>query len=446
MSLPKGTLKQRVMRAGGWTAAGYGANQLIRFGSNLLMTRLLFPEAFGLMAIVQAVITGVTLLSDLGIGQSIVRHARGTEPSYMNTAWTIQILKGVLISLAICAVAFPVAAAYGQPLLGPLLLVAALAALIGGFNSTKIALASRNVDAMRVTAIDVGSLTLGILSSLAFALHDPSPWALVWGNVIGALAKMLASHYVLKGPLNRLAWDKEVAHSIFSFGAWVLLSSALTFLTGEGNRLILAALLDVRLLGLLGLAGTINLVLWQAVRQVSARVLFPAYAEVVRTDPKRLSGVVERARWMQVAPGWMLALVFALSGPQIIRFLYDPRYADAGIILQFQALSLMVTMLIGSYAGVLWAIDKMRLSTAMLAVQIVVQVAGMFVGAWLFGKGGVIIGFAAAAWLLYPVHAIVYWRLGLWHWRIDVPVVVASLLATTWVAATADWNAIRAWG
>lgn len=446
MSLPKGTLKQRVMRAGGWTAAGYGANQLIRFASNLLMTRLLFPEAFGLMAIVQAVITGVTLLSDLGIGQSIVRHARGTEPSYMNTAWTIQILKGIVISLAICAVAFPVAAAYGQPLLGPLLLVAALAGLIGGFNSTKIALASRNVDAMRVTVIDVGSLTLGILSSLALALHDPSPWALVWGNVIGAFAKMVASHFVLKGPLNRLAWDTTVAKSIFSFGAWVLLSSALTFLTGEGNRLILAALLDVRLLGLLGLAGTINLVLWQAVRQVSARVLFPAYAEVVRTDRKRLTQVVERARWMQIAPGWILAAAFAAAGPHIIRFLYDPRYADAGIILQVQALSLMVTMLMGSYGGVLWAIDKMRLSTVMLAVQIVVQIGGMLAGAWLYGKGGVIIGFAAAAWLLYPVHVVVYRRLGLWHPRIDIPVVAASLAMTLYVALTADWNTLRAWG
>lgn len=446
MSAPARSLKQRVMRAGGWTAAGYGINQLLRFASNLLMTRLLFPEAFGLMAIVQAVITGVTLLSDLGIGQSIVRHARGMEPTYMNTAWTIQVFKGALIALAIGVASFPVAAAYGQPQLGELLPVAALAALIGGFNSTKIALASRNVDAMRVTVVDVGSLAVGILASLGLALYDPSPRALVWGNVVGALAKMVASHFVLDGPLNRFAWDKQVASSIFSFGAWVLLSSGLTFLTGEGNRLILAALLDVRLLGLLGLAGTINLVMWQAVRQVSMRVLFPAYAEVFRTDPKRLTSVVERARWMQIAPAWLAAALFALAGPPIIRFLYDARYAEAGIILQIQALSLMVGMLMGSYGGVLWAMDKMRLSTAMLFVQIVAQVGGMLAGGWLAGKGGVIVGFAAGAWLLYPVHVVVYRRLGLWHPRVDIPVVLLSAVVTGIVAVTAEWHIVRSWG
>src|SRR5664280_1625218 len=91
MSVLSGSLRLRVMRSGGITAVGYAANQLLRFGGNLVLTRLLFPEAFGVMAIMQAVVLGVTMLSDVGITQSIVLHQRGAEPGFVNTAWTIQI-------------------------------------------------------------------------------------------------------------------------------------------------------------------------------------------------------------------------------------------------------------------------------------------------------------------------------------------------------------------
>jgi O-antigen/teichoic acid export membrane protein len=439
------SLRERVLKAGSVTMAGYAFGQLLRFGSNLILTRLLFPEAFGIVAIMQAVVLGVTMLSDVGISQSIVRSKRGGEADFVNTAWTVQICKGLLMATALFLLRWPISAAYNQPLLADMMLVAALASVIGGFNSTKVALADRNVDAIRVTLIETGSLAVGICAMIVLAWLDPTPWALVWGNLVGTVVRMLAGHLVLKGPTNRLAWDKSVARGIFSFGGWVLLSSALTFLSGEGNRLILGALLDVRLLGLLGLSSTLNLVVWQAVRQMSSRVLFPAYSEVLRSDPKRLNAVVQKARLVQIAPAWTVSLVLALLGPQIIRLLYDPRYADAGIILQVQATSLMVTMLIGSYAGVLWAMGKVRLSTAMLAVQIGLQVCGMLIGHWFHGKPGVIIGFAGAVWVLYPIHAIVYGRLGLWQPRIDIPVLLASASTAVAVALTADWDVLRGW-
>ena len=60
----------------------------------------MFPEAFGLMAIVQAVITGCALLSDVGIDQSIIRHERGHVPAFVNTAWTLEVMRGFAIRIA----------------------------------------------------------------------------------------------------------------------------------------------------------------------------------------------------------------------------------------------------------------------------------------------------------------------------------------------------------
>lgn len=73
------------------------AQQLIRLGSNLILTRLLFPEAFGLMALVQTFMTGLAMFSDIGIGPSIIQNRRGEDPDFLNTAWTIQIGRGVML-------------------------------------------------------------------------------------------------------------------------------------------------------------------------------------------------------------------------------------------------------------------------------------------------------------------------------------------------------------
>ena len=286
---PVRSLRERVFKSGGVTTIGYAISQLLRFASNLILTRLLFPEAFGIVAIIQSVVIGVTLLSDVGVSQSIVRHASGAHPDFINTAWSIQIVKGLVMALALWLVSGPVAAAYGQPVLAELMLVAALAAFVGGFNSTKLALADRNMDAVRVTLIDMGTLLVGIVATIILAWMHPSPWALIWGNLISATARMAATHALLNGPRNRLVWDAEAARSIFSFGGLVMLSSTLTFFAGEGNRLISGVLLDVKLLALLGIAATLNMVIWQAVQQMTGRVLFPAYAEVLRTDPGRFS-------------------------------------------------------------------------------------------------------------------------------------------------------------
>jgi O-antigen/teichoic acid export membrane protein len=90
-------LKQRALRAGRWTLVGFAATQSVRLVSTLVMTRLLVPSMFGVMAIAVMVNVIASLLTDLGIRQNIVQSRRGTDPMFLNTAWTVQIVRGFVI-------------------------------------------------------------------------------------------------------------------------------------------------------------------------------------------------------------------------------------------------------------------------------------------------------------------------------------------------------------
>ncbi len=49
------------------TLGGVGGQQFLRLASNLILTRLMFPEAFGLMALIQTFMVGLQMFSDIGI-------------------------------------------------------------------------------------------------------------------------------------------------------------------------------------------------------------------------------------------------------------------------------------------------------------------------------------------------------------------------------------------
>lgn len=425
------SLRQRVLRSGSWTLSGYAANQALRLGGNLILTRLLFPEAFGLMAIVQALIIGITMITDIGIGPSIVQKAGGNDPDFVNTAWTVQLIRGVLMWIALCILAWPVAVLYEQPVLASMLPVVGLASVISGFNSTKLFTAQRNLEAARVTQIDVGSYALGLLCTVYLAWLMQSVWALVWGGLVTSCLKAVASHLLLHGIRNRFAWDRDALDQLMGFGRWILLSSTLTFLSMEGVRLLIGAMLDMRQLAFYTLASTMSLLLWQATQHLATNVLFPVYSEIHRTKPANLINVLYKTRLTIIIPSWCLAVLFVFYGIEIMETLYDPRYHDSGVMLEVLAAGTFAGCIWGSYAGVLLGTGKVAMHTMMTAIQIVCQISGMLVGYHYGQATGLIAGVAAANWMMYPVSAIVMLRNGIWMPKLDFPFLAASILVVS---------------
>lgn len=422
------TLRQRVLHSGSWTLVGYGVNQALRLGGNLILTRLLFPEAFGMMAVVSVAIFGVTMFVDMGIAQSIVQNERGNDPVFVNTAWTIQIILGILIFAGLSALALPMAKFYDLPQLVAMLPVVGLGAIVNGFNSTKLYTAQRNLEAKRVTLIEIGTYATGLVFTIYLAWLLQSVWSLVWGQVISAILKMSATHIFLHGIKNRFTWEKDAVKHLIRFGRWIMWSSVLTFLSVEGGRLLVSALLDMRELALFTLASTMNLMFWQAIQQLSGKVFFPAYAEIYRDNPKKLFSVLFKARLMITLPSWCISVFFVFFGSELMAHLYDIRYHGSGAMLELLAAGSLVGCVWGSYSGVLLAMGKVATMTGLTAVQIACQIGGMILGYHYWDGMGIVLGVAASNWLMYCLQAVVMDRIGLLQPKLDFIFILASVL------------------
>ena len=431
-------LRVRALKASGWGMAWFAGSQLLRLGGNLIMTRLLVPEAFGVMAIGWTVMTGLALVTDTGTRQCIVQSRRGDDPAFLHTAWAIQIGRGALIALAALAAAaalelarrfglLPAASAWAHPDLPPVLAAISLSALMTGFESTRLSAAYRHLALARVTAIDLGCQALGLAAMVAWALVRPDVWALVVGVVVVGPARIAASHLALPGHADRWRWDAAAAREILQFGKWIVLSSLLGFLVMNGDRLVLGALVDAATLGQFALAALIVGSVQQFINAAVGHIALPTLSEIRRSSPARLGEVFYRMR-MPLDVG-VLALVGVLfaAGSRLTGILYDERYQLAGPMLEILSLSLFAARY-ELAAQCYLALGRSQLVFPAAAARLLPLFVFTPLAFHLWGLMPAIAVIAAAPLFSVPVHWVLMRRLGLLDARREL-IVLPSLFA-----------------
>lgn len=424
-----GSLRSRMIRGSLWTVGGHGTSQVLRLGSNLIMTRLLFPEAFGIMALVNVVLQGLQMFSDVGIGPSIIQNKRGEDPAFLNTAWTIQVFRGIALWVVCCALAYPVSLFYENPLLGQLLPVAGLMAVVSGFNSPALFLANRKLELGRLTALDLATQGVSICVMVAWALIWPSVWALLAGGLVGGAAKMLGTHAWLVGPRCRLRWDRDAAKALVRFGRWIFLSTMFGFIVNSVDRVVLGKFMTSSQLGLYAIAFVLAQTVNSVAGSVNERVLFPAYASVHRRHPERLRSRIRSSRVYVLSAVLPLAWGLILFGPSIIRLLYDVRYANAGWMLQFLGIHVALRTTLGPISHSMLVFGDSRRLFLLTVSRSVLLLMAMCIGGALAGTPGILGGYALASLLNYPFTAAAARRHDVWLPVIDGVAVAGTLAA-----------------
>ncbi len=332
-------LGARATRSSAYTMGGYMAAQVIRLGANLILTRLLFPEAFGLMALVMLFLQGLQMFSDMGVGPSIMQNKRGDEPEFLNTAWTIQVIRGALLWLATILLAAPVANFYGEPQLAELLPVAGLALFIAGFNSTRIETAFRHMNIGRLTLIDLTAQILGAVAMVAFAVAFRSVWALLVASLVVAVVKMALSHLLLPGQPNRLRWEWAAGSDLIHFGKWIFLSTICGFIFTQGDRLILGKFLSLSLLGIYNIGHFLASFPFILGSTIVAKIMIPLYRDKHPSASPENFRKIRLVRMLLTGVILSMAGLMALIGVALTEFLYDPRFHPSGAVLVLVAIS-----------------------------------------------------------------------------------------------------------
>ena len=347
----RGKTSGRAARASLWSMGELGTSYALRLGSNLVMTRILLPEAFGLMAMVTTVHMALSLLSDLGIGQSIIRSPRGEEPHYLRVAWTIQVVRSTAIASMVLVVAAllwflaPILATpgtvYADPDLPALIAASSIVLVLSGMESTAQYIAQRQMKLKWVTILNISGQVVSMIGMVAIAQIEASVWSLLWGMIIGAVFRTVMSHIIFSSPSMALAWDRAIADDFWQFGKWIIASSLTSFFAAPADKVFLGAMLDKEHFGFYVIASIWVQSAVMVTHRITGQIGLPLFSDVGRERPHDLLRVYQRfTRLIGLVAITAFAALF-LGGSALINLLYPDSYAQAASFIPFLALALL---------------------------------------------------------------------------------------------------------
>lgn len=416
-------LRRRAVGGSFWTMAGFGASNVLRLIGNIVLARLLFPEAFGLMAIVHVFIQGLWLFTDVGIGPAIVQSSRGDDPKFLDTAWTIQLCRGVVLCLVSFVIAWPVSRLYASndPMAVELLWylpATGLTAIMDGAIATRLHVYGRHLRIRQLTLLDLATQVTSLTVMIVFAVIYPSVWALVAGSFAKCGLRLVVSHTLLEGERNRLRWDPEAARALFQFGKWVFVSTMLTFLATQADRLIFGGLVSWDLLGVYGIAVALAWMPVGALLQIGAKVVFPALSRL-RDHEEALLREAARVRVPLLIGGGALVSAMLPAAPALIDLLYDDRYTAAGWIVQLLLFGAWFQVLEAPNTALLLARGETRAVAIGNATKLLGLLVLLHVGFWLANFPGALAGLALADAGRYVATSVLVRRRGLRFLSLD---------------------------
>jgi O-antigen/teichoic acid export membrane protein len=342
-----------LLRGAIWTLGGFGAGQIIRLGTNIILARILAPQLFGLMLIVSTVRFGIELMSDIGIGQNIIYSPNAYEPDFYNTAWSLQLIRSVGLFLLILVVASPLAQFYDSPILSSLLPVTGIMTLLGGLTSVSPQILQKRLQFGKLNAFQ---LLITIISSALYILVvyiSPTIWAMVFGNILGSAATAIGSYFLLPEIKQRFRITKRFVNEIIQFGKWIALSSIVYFLSMNIDRLYFAKVVPLELLGVYGIARSISELLSLMAVRLGNGVVFPFVASHSNTPRPGLRRDVAPIRGKFLLLAAVGCSLFVAAADLAIRILYDQRYQAAGWMLPI--------LVLGSWFSIMASLNESTL-------------------------------------------------------------------------------------
>ena len=410
--------KKKIFVAGFWVILIFGLSQLIRLGSNLIVTRLLEPEMFGVMAVVYVVIFGIGMFTDLGLWAFVVRHKNHDDPHLLNAVWTIQLLRGWLVFLAILGAVIILVVGnqylpeyfhgiYSDSRLPILILIAAVGSVIGGCRSMASPVMHRKLEVGKLELIELTSQIIGTFVMVMWVWLHPSIWALLSAGLISVTISTFLS-YSLFPFRHKLVWDKAIVREVFHFSKWIVIASALTYLFSQGDKLFFAAKIDAADLGVYSIAFMLVAMLTTVTQTLAEKIVFPVFSSQVHGDRQLLKDKYYKVRLYLDFPIFLVAGLLIALGPLIVSTLYDARYSNAGWILQILIFSVIGNTLSLVSMECLSALSITKVRMWVMMIRTISLFIGLPLFFNLFGFYGAVWVVALNVWISLP---LIYWTL-----------------------------------
>jgi len=395
------SLSQRVARGGMWVFAlrllekGLGLIRLV------ILARLLAPHDFGLFGIALLAMSTLETFSQTGFQTALVQK-KGNIADYLDTAWTVSVIRGFILFILVLLAAPYVALFFNTPKASLIIQVIGVSMFLRGLTNIGIVYFQKELEFNRQFIYRLSTTLVEFVVVISAALILKSVWALAFGMLAGSLTGLVAS-YLIHPYRPHFMLDLSKAKELFGFGKWVFGSSIVIFLVTQGDDAFVGKLLSATMLGFYQIAFRIANMPSSEFTGMIGRVAFPAYSKL-QAVPQQLREAYLRTMSFSTFLSIPFAGGIIVLAPQFTQIFLGEKWLPIITPLQILAISGLFRSIAGTGGAMFNAIGKPKLDFKMNITRLVVIVLSIYPLTKIWGISGIIA--ACFIWLRASIKEI----------------------------------------
>lgn len=368
-SLP---LTTRVIRSGIWVFAlriSARAFSLVRL---VILARFLVPQDFGLMGIALLTMATLETFSQTGFHSALIQKKENSE-SYLNTAWTVMIIRGLLLFVILYLVAPYAALFFNAQEAKPIIQVIALSLLLRAFTNIGIIYFQKELKFNRLFLYQWAGTLTNFVVAISSVLILKNVWALVLGSLAANFVQFILS-YVIHPYRPHLDFDLVKAKELFGFGKWVVGSTILVFLITQGDDAFVGKILGVMMLGFYQMAYKISNMPTTEITKVISKVTFPAYSKLQDDITKLREGYLKVLEITVFLSFPIAGLIFVLA-PDFTRIFLGEKWIPMVPAMQVLVFAGLIRAIFSTTGPIFFAVGKPKIDTFWQLIRLLVLAA-----------------------------------------------------------------------
>jgi lipopolysaccharide exporter len=441
-------MKEKLAKGVLWLSGAKVLVNIMALSSTFVLARLLTPEDFGLVAIATTLLSVIGPVTELSLGSALIQHQNPTDEHY-HSAWTMSVLRALVVGGLFCAAGPMVASFYKDPRLVGVMLAIGLSVAMGGFTNPKLVALTRNLEFWPSFVVAVAQKLLGFVVGVSLAVTYGSYWALLGGTLASQLANVWVSYYVQPyKPRFSLAHAGE----LWSFSVWLTLGQIVNTLNWRLDHLMVATFLGPKSLGTYVVGDNLASLPTREAAGPIEQTLFPGF-RAVNHDRDQLVRTYQRAQALISAIALPVGFGCAVTASTLVPLVLGPKWPEAVLIVQVLSCIFALQTLSSTVHPLALAEGATKMMFQRDLVAFVIRVPIIIFGMWAGGMVGIVFarmvtGLIAIAINMYVVKQLIGLTLvqqvgNTTRSLISVFLMSGCLLAAAHVAGTATTTPAR---
>jgi len=347
-------LAQRAARSGVWVYATNIAEHVFSLIRVIILARLLVPYDFGLVGIALLSVSLMEVFTVTGFEQALVQK-KGDIKAYLDTAWSISVVRGVILALILFGAAPLVSTFFESPAALPILRVIAISFLLHGLTNIGIVYFRKELEYGKQFIYRLSGTIADLVIAVTAALILRSAWALVFGLLAAGVVRCIVS-YIIHPYRPRFNFQLIQIKELLTFGKWILGSSIVVFLATQGDDAFVGKVLGITMLGFYQMAFRFGNLAASEIGVIS-RVAFPTYSKLQDNIPALRDTYLRIMRLVTFAAIPFASGIFILA-PEFTQLFLGDKWMPIVPALSIFAISVVIREIASTGGALFYAVGR----------------------------------------------------------------------------------------